>query len=32
MKHDEPTTTELICGTLSLIALIAVLWTLAAIV
>jgi len=31
VKHDEPTTTDLICGTLSLIALIAVLWTLAAI-
>ena len=31
MKHDEPTITDLICGTLSLLALIAVLWTLAAI-
>lgn len=31
MNRDEPTTIELICGTLSAFALIAILWTVAAI-
>jgi len=30
VKHDEPTTTDLICGMLTIAALLATLWTLAA--
>jgi hypothetical protein len=31
VKHDEPTTFDLICGMLTIAALLATLWTLAAI-
>jgi len=31
VKHDEPTTLDLICGTITAFGLLAVLWTLAAI-
>jgi len=31
VKHDEPTITDLICGTVVIAALLATLWTLAAI-